>query len=102
MTSNNLDNFNNDYDLELEDNCPITSALFIFGAIISISALLNSKSRKFLFSTVKFLGKQQLKLLAGVGIFSIATFISKNIYSDEDFYDDENEIVLSDFNNKDY
>ncbi|MGL5693131.1 MAG: hypothetical protein ACRCXA_03580 [Peptostreptococcaceae bacterium] len=94
MTSNNLNN-HNDSNLELESNYPLFTALLASGAIISIATLLNSKSRKFVFSTFKFIGKQQLKLLAGVGIFSIATFISNNIFCEDEYYCDEDEIILN-------
>lgn len=108
MTSNELNDMKNDFNNSYSKSCckcasnfikdyPALSTLVISGAIISATTLFSSKSRKVLFPAVKYIGKQQLKLFAGIGILSIATYIASDnvdLYDEFDNNEDD-EIILN-------
>ena len=86
----NLNNFNNINDEEyyyFEDECcnfsndlksfskinPLLVKGLLVGSTLTAATIVSPKVRK----VTGFIAKQQLKLLAGIGILSIATYISK-------------------------
>ncbi|QJA08988.1 hypothetical protein HF520_08520 [Romboutsia sp. CE17] len=84
---------------------PLLTTLITSGTILSTTALLSQKGRKILIPTFKYIGKQQLKLFAGIGILSIANYITKENFLSKDILeknnlqdinpDDDNEIILN-------
>ena len=111
MTSNELNDMKNDFNKSYRKsscNCssnfiknfPALSILIASGTIISATTLFNPKARKVLFPAIKYIGKQQLKLFAGIGILSISTYIAKkSVDLDDDLYNNEkDEIILSNYN----
>lgn len=81
---------------------PILTTVIASTTILSTASLVNPKARKVLLPAFKYLGKQQLKLFAGIGIFSIATYIAKqntDLNDDFDINDisnnDTDEIILN-------
>ena len=110
MTSNELldmkDDFNKSYKksscnckLNFIKDYPALSILIASGAIVSATTLFNPKARKVLFPAIKYIGKQQLKLFAGIGILSISTYIAKKgIDLDCDLNNSEkDEIILNNY-----
>ncbi|MDU4934595.1 MAG: hypothetical protein E6X43_04610 [Peptostreptococcaceae bacterium] len=110
MTSNELNDMKNDfhrYYSESSCNCasnfikdyPALSALIASGAVISATTLFSSKARKVLFPAIKYIGKQQLKLFAGIGILSIATYmVNESVHLDDEFDNNEDdEIILNNY-----
>ncbi|MGL5348035.1 MAG: hypothetical protein ACRDA3_11845 [Peptostreptococcaceae bacterium] len=77
----------------IKNNPGLTSGIVIGGALTTAS-LINPTLRKVTLPTFKFIAKQQLKILAGVGLFSIASFISSQDYLYEDEIMDEDIIFL--------
>lgn len=75
------------------NNPGLTSGIVIGGALTTAS-LINPTIRKVTIPTFKFISKQQLKILAGVGLFSIASFLSSQDYLYEDETIDEDIIFL--------
>lgn len=60
------------------DNPLLTKGLLI-GSTLTIASIVNPNVRKITIPTCKFLAKQQLKLLAGIGVLSIATYSTKKV-----------------------
>ena len=58
-----------------------------------------AKARKVLFPAIKYIGKQQLKLFAGIGILSIATYmVNESVHLDDEFDNNEDdEIILNNY-----
>lgn len=48
----------------------------ILGTTLAATSIMNPKIRKFAIPTYKYLAKQQVKILAGIGMFSIASLLS--------------------------
>ena len=59
----------------VKDNPAITTGIVI-GTALTAATIISPTVRKITVPTCKYLAKQQLKILAGIGLFSIATFIS--------------------------
>lgn len=110
MTSNEFNGMKNDFDKpdsnssckcasDFVKNYPALSTIIASGVIVSTTTLFSSKARKVIFPAVKYVGKQQLKLFAGIGILSIATFLAgKDMDLDEEFENNEDEeIILNNF-----
>ena len=53
----------------------LTSGL-ILGTTLAATSIINPKIRKVALPTYKYLAKQQVKILAGVGLFSIVSMIT--------------------------
>ena len=104
MNSYNHNNINNNQkccnDLnnstsKFISNYPLLSTVVASGTILTISGLVNPKSRKILIPTIKYIGKQQLKLFAGIGVLSLATFYTKNInQNNNDQENEENSLIV--------
>ena len=77
----------------IQNNPGLTSGIIIGGALTTAS-LINPTIRKVTIPTFKFIAKQQFKILAGVGLFSIASFVSSQDYLYEDETIDEDIIFL--------
>lgn len=77
----------------IKDNPGLTTGLVI-GGVLTTAAIINPTTRKVTIPTFKFVAKQQFKILAGVGLFSIASFISSQDYLPENEIVDEDMIFL--------
>lgn len=89
---------------EFVSNYPILSTLIASGVVLSAATLVSPKARKVLFPAFKYLGKQQLKLFAGIGILSVATYLANesidvvdNVNNLKESVENEDEIILNDF-----
>ncbi|MGL4914580.1 MAG: hypothetical protein ACRC3Y_19345 [Romboutsia sp.] len=90
MTLNNFNNINEEEYYYFENECcnfsnelksfvksnPLLTKGLVAGSTLTIATIISPKVRKVTIPTCKFLAKQQLKLLAGIGVLSIATYIS--------------------------
>lgn len=71
-------------------NNPGLTAGIVLGSALTAATIINPTVRKFTVPTCKYLAKQQLKMLAGVGLFSIATFlIAQDDIDDYDIMDND-------------
>lgn len=61
---------------------PVLSTSLAVGSILTTASIVSPMVRKITIPTCKYLIKQQARLLVGVGIFSLATYISNNSNSD--------------------
>ncbi|SCH03824.1 MULTISPECIES: hypothetical protein [unclassified Romboutsia] len=87
---------------EFVSNYPVLSTLIASGVVLSAATLVSPKARKVLFPAFKYLGKQQLKLFAGIGILSVATYLANDSIDVDDNIstpntESEEEIILNDF-----
>ena len=90
MTLNEFDNINEDELCGYSDNCnnfsndlkkftgnnPMLATGIIAGSALATASIISPTIRKITVPTCKFVVKQQLKLLAGIGVLSIATYIA--------------------------
>lgn len=60
---------------EFAKNNPALTTGIAIGSIFTATTLISPKVRKVTIPTCKFLAKQQLKILAGIGLFSIANLL---------------------------
>ena len=74
-------------------NYPLLTTIVASGTVLTAAGLINPKSRKVLVPAIKYIGKQQLKLFAGIGVLSLATIYSKNVNS-SDNKDDSNDLIV--------
>lgn len=92
MTFNEFNNTNKEELYYFEDDCcnlgddlktftqsnPLLTKGLLVGSTLAAATIISPKVRKVTIPTCKFLAKQQLKLLAGIGVLSIATYITSN------------------------
>ena len=64
------------------NQCPALSTSIAVGSVIATASVISPIVRKVTVPSCKYLAKQQIKLLAGIGVFSIANYIAKNSSSD--------------------
>ena len=87
MTLNKFNNINedefcrccNDLPSNLKNftkNNPLVATVLVAGSTLTTASIISPTMRKFTVPTCKFIAKQQLKFLAGIGVLSIATYIS--------------------------
>jgi len=90
MTLNEFDNINEDEFCSCSDNCnnfsndfkkftgnnPMLATGIIAGSALATASIISPTIRKITVPTCKFVVKQQLKLLAGIGALSIATYLT--------------------------
>ena len=93
MNSYNDNNLNN-CTSKFISNYPLLSTVIASSTILTVAGLINPKSRKIIIPTVKYVGKQQLKLFAGIGILSLATFYTRNISSNDNNKKEENNLIV--------
>ena len=84
----------NDCTSKFISSYPLLSTVVASSTILTIAGLVNPKSRKIIVPTIKYVGKQQLKLFAGIGILSLATFYTKNIGSNDNNYQNEEDNLI--------
>ncbi len=68
--SNNMKNFT-------KSNPTLTTGILVGSALVTAN-IISPSIRKITIPTCKFVAKQQLKLLAGIGVLSIATYIASH------------------------
>lgn len=90
MTLNEFDNINEDEFCGCSDNCnnfsndlkkftgnnPMLATGIIASSALATASIISPTIRKITVPTCKFVVKQQLKLLTGIGVLSIATYIA--------------------------
>lgn len=71
-------------------NNPGLTAGIVLGSALTAATIISPTVRRVTVPTCKYLAKQQLKILAGVGLFSIATFlIAQDDIDNSDIIDDD-------------
>lgn len=95
MTSTNIENLEKSIKGSVDKcccNCNVSSPLLttglVVGSALTTATILSPRIRKVTLPIAKFALKQQMKALVGLGILSIATYIScpleeSSIYLDE-------------------
>ena len=72
----------NEYETNFSKSKQYLTTGLVLGTTLVATSIINPKIRKVAIPTYKYLGKQQMKILAGVGLFSIVSMISSK---DESF-----------------
>lgn len=72
----------NEYETNFSKSKQFLTTGLVLGTTLVATSIINPKIRKVAIPTYKYLGKQQMKILAGVGLFSIVSMISSK---DESF-----------------
>ncbi|MCR8745063.1 hypothetical protein [Romboutsia lituseburensis] len=92
MTFNEFNNTNEEEIYYFEDDCcnlgdslktfaqsnPLLTKGLLVGSTLAAATIISPTVRKITIPTCKFLAKQQFKFLAGIGVLSIATYITSN------------------------
>ena len=72
----------NEYETNFSKSKQCLTTGLVLGTTLVATSIINPKIRKVAIPTYKYLAKQQMKILAGVGLFSIVSMISSK---DESF-----------------
>lgn len=72
----------NEYETNFSKSKQCLTTGLVLGTTLAATTIINPKIRKVAIPTYKYLAKQQMKILAGVGLFSIVSMISSK---DESF-----------------
>lgn len=78
MTSNEFESSIKKCSCYCSDLPPLITTGIAIGSVLTTASILNPKVRKITIPILKYTAKQQLRLLAGIGVLSIATYIANS------------------------